>query len=296
MNESTTAPWYFDPSLVNPRAVRLVEAFKDAMARLRDEHGLTFDDLHAVTTVLEQVRDATGAPLSMVAMPLFSEVFQGGGDGYTPSDDVESPTYLPGSPLIDNPGRLPMRPDEQGIPLIASGRLLDGNGDPLAGAELTIYHTDCNGVYAGIWDDGQPRYNFRGRQVTDAEGRYEFTTITPVPYFNGPSDQVENLREAAAAIGRSIYRPAHIHYEIRHPDLVRLFRGEVYFAGDPVIPVDFIGPNMAAPSLQAQTVLHEDPDDLAAHGFERPFNTAEFDFVLKTRDSPLVAHRSVTSM
>src|SRR4051812_47224373 len=131
MDAPTTPPWHFDPALVNPRAVRLVEASKDSMARLRDEQGLTFADVHTVTTLLEQLRDATGAPLSMAAMPLFSEVFQGGGDGYTPEDDVESPTYLPGSPLIDNPGRLPMSQDEKGIPLIASGRLLDGNGEPL---------------------------------------------------------------------------------------------------------------------------------------------------------------------
>jgi len=287
MTATTPAPWEtVDPALVNPRAVRLVEAFKDALARMRDEHGLTFDDLHTVTTILAELRDATGVPLSLVAMPLFSEVFQGGGDGYTLSEDVESPTYLPGSPLIDNPGRLPMRPDEPGIPLVASGRVLDGNGHPLAGAELVIYHASNDGIYSGIWDDGQPKYNLRGRQLTDSDGRYAFTTITPVPYSNTPSEAVESVARAAAALGRSLYRPAHIHYEIHHPDLVKPYKGEVYFSGDPVIPVDFVGPKIAAPSLQADTTLHEDPEKIAAHGFDGPFNTAVFDFVLQSRTQP----------
>lgn len=292
MTSTTPAPWEtVDPALINPRAVRLVEAFKDALARLRDEHGLTFDDLNTVTTLLTQLHDATGVPLSLCAMPLFSEVFQGGGDGYTISEDVDSPTYLPGSPLIDNPGRLPMRPDEPGVPLIASGRILDGNGRPLAGAELVIYHASNDGIYSGIWDDGQPKDNLRGRQFTDAEGRYAFTTITPVPYSNTPSEAVEAVAAAAAALGRSLYRPAHIHYEIHHPELLKPYRGEVYFAGDPVIPVDFVGPKIAAPSLRADTTLHEDSEAIAANGLDGPFNTAVFDFVLKTRTSPEAAVR-----
>lgn len=65
-------------------------------------------------------------------MLLCSEIFQGGQDGYTPSEDVNSPTCLPGSQRIDNPGTLPMRPDEPGTPLVVSGRVLDGNGKPNA--------------------------------------------------------------------------------------------------------------------------------------------------------------------
>jgi catechol 1,2-dioxygenase len=149
-----------------------------------------------------------------------------------------------------------------------------------------IYHASNDGVYSGIWDDGQPKYNLRGRQFTDADGRYTFTTITPVPYSNTPSQAADAVTAAATALGRSTYRPAHIHYEIHHPDLIKPYRGEVYFAGDPVIPVDFVGSKIAAPSLQADTVLHDDPGEIAAHGFDGPYNTAVFDFVLKTRTSP----------
>ncbi|UUU19193.1 dioxygenase family protein [Streptomyces sp. DSM 40750] len=184
---TTTDPSYVDPALINPRAVRLVNAFKNALARMRDEEGPTFDALNADTDLLQKVQAATGAPLALAAMPLYSEVFQGGRDGYTPSEDVNSPTYIADSPCIDNPGTLPMRPDEPGTPLIVSGRILDGHGQPLAGAKLDIYHAANNGNYSALYDDGVPKYNLRGHLLTDADGRYTFTTITPVAYADPTS-------------------------------------------------------------------------------------------------------------
>jgi catechol 1,2-dioxygenase len=284
-------PATVDPALINPRAVRLVEAFKDAVIRMRDEHGLTFDDLDIAATLLQQVHEVTGTKLSFCVLPLFSEILRAGDAGYTPFDDVDSPTYVPGSPLIDNPGTLPMRHDEPGTPLIASGRVLDGHGRPLAGAELTIYHASADGVYSGPWDDGLPEHNLRARQLTDAEGCYAFTTITPAAYSNLQSEGLEAVVAAAAALGRSIYRPAHIHYEIHHPDLLRPFTGEIYFSVDPIISIDVLGPKFATPSLQAITTLHNDRAAIAAHGFDGPFNTAVFDFIVKTRTSPATAVR-----
>ncbi|MEH0525619.1 dioxygenase family protein [Streptomyces stelliscabiei] len=283
---TTTDPSYVDPALINARAVRLVNAFKDALARMRDEEGLTFDDLHAATDLLQKVQAATGAPLALVSMPLFSEVFQGGRDGYTPSEEVNSPTYIADSPRIDNPGILPMRPDEPGTPLVVSGRVLDGKRRPIEGAKVDIYHAANNGDYSGLYDDGVPRYNLRGHLFTDADGRYAFTTITPVAYADSHIMEVDGVTDAVAALGRSLYRPAHIHYEVHHPDLIAPWRGEVYFKGDPVIPVDFVGGTLAPPALQADTVLHEDPKDMATAGFQGPYRSMEFDFVLKTRTSP----------
>lgn len=294
MTATTTAPWAVDPARINHRAVRLVEVFKDALARMRDEDGLTLDDLKTVLGLMERFHDASGVPLIMFAQPLFGEVFLDADDGYAIGDDIDN-VKIPGAPLIHNPGTLPMRTGEPGTPLIASGRVLDGHGRPLAGAELEIYHVSNDGRYSGF-TDGLPKYNLRARQITDAEGRYAFTTIKPVPYpveLPGeiPSEVADDLAYALAALGRSRYRPAHIHYEVHHPDLIKPFIGEVYFAGDPVIPVDATGPNIAPPSMRAELVRHDDPADIAAHGFEGPYYTAVFDFILKTRISPEVAGR-----
>jgi catechol 1,2-dioxygenase len=281
MTTARAAAWAaIDEQRVNPRAVRLVAAFKQALTGMIENDGLTFEDLWVAADIIGRLQKDTGADLALAAMPLYSEVFQVREAGYTPSDEVASPTFVAGSPRIGNPGVLPMRPDEPGVPLVASGRVLDGDGSPLAGAEMTIYHASNDGVYSGVWADDLPEFNLRGRLLTDADGRYEYTTITPAPYTNTDFDYI---RDAAAALGRTIYRPSHIHYEIAHPDLVRTFRGEVYFTGDPAIAYDFVGPEIAVADLQADTVLHDDPEELAERGFDRPFNTAAFDFVLKAK-------------
>ncbi|MGW2049888.1 hypothetical protein ACWCPF_32595 [Streptomyces sp. NPDC001858] len=74
---TTTDPSCVDLALVNPRAVRLVAAFKDALARMRDEEGLTFDDLNAAAPLIQKIHTVTGVPLALAAMPLYREVFRG---------------------------------------------------------------------------------------------------------------------------------------------------------------------------------------------------------------------------
>jgi protocatechuate 3,4-dioxygenase beta subunit len=59
--------------------------------------------------------------------------------------------------------------------------------------------------------------------VTDAEGRYEFRTIMPGPYPwpNGGND----------------WRPAHIHFSLFGPSFAQRLITQMYFEGDPLIPL-----------------------------------------------------------
>ncbi|MFN0109868.1 MAG: protocatechuate 3,4-dioxygenase [Blastocatellia bacterium] len=106
--------------------------------------------------------------------------------------------------------------DEPGERLIVTGVVYGSDGKtPLANASVYVYHTDANGRYTpGPKDDNQnPR--LRGYLRTDAQGRYEYSTIKPAPYpGNGP--------------------PAHIHYHVNAPGFQeRVF--EIVFEGDPKI-------------------------------------------------------------
>jgi protocatechuate 3,4-dioxygenase beta subunit len=69
-----------------------------------------------------------------------------------------------------------------------TGRILDPQGKPVRNAFVEIWQVDNNGVYLHS-ADGRNRQvqrdaNFQGygRFLTDAEGRYYFRTIKPVPY------------------------------------------------------------------------------------------------------------------
>lgn len=109
--------------------------------------------------------------------------------------------------------------NEPGERLNVTGVVFGADGKtPLANASVYVYHTDANGRYTpGATDDNRnPR--LRGYIRTDAQGRYEYSTIKPAPYpGNGP--------------------PAHIHYHVNAPGYQeRVF--EIVFEGDPKLTAD----------------------------------------------------------
>ncbi len=106
----------------------------------------------------------------------------------TPSQS-EGPFY----PVVPIPLRSSLIRDEknlEGEVLQLDGRVLDRQGDPLAGARIEIWQCDGNGVYAHPAQDGHqhfdPGFEGFGAQLTGHQGGYRFTTLYPVPYPGRP--------------------------------------------------------------------------------------------------------------
>lgn len=105
--------------------------------------------------------------------------------------------------------------DEPGERLIVTGRTLDGR-KPVAGVSLYVFHTDSHGRYAtDITDLSAAELNPRlhGSLRTDSKGRYQFETIRPGSYDNGP---------------------AHVHYVVKAPGYKPLLLS-LQFEDDPVV-------------------------------------------------------------
>jgi len=104
--------------------------------------------------------------------------------------------------------------EEVGERLTFTGRVLDYQGRPLAGAAVLVYHADASGRYnppaAGT---RIPR--LRGVAVTNAEGQFRFWTIRPGAYPDGSE-------------------PAHIHLEVAAPAHRHRYL-TYWFEGDPLI-------------------------------------------------------------
>jgi len=86
----------------------------------------------------------------------------------------------------------------KGTPLELSGRVLGRDGKPLAGAKVELWQCDALGRYHHVGGDPAALdENFQGYGVvtTDADGRYAFRTIRPVPYGS---------------------RPPHLHFKLAH--------------------------------------------------------------------------------
>ncbi|WP_406340533.1 hypothetical protein [Streptomyces sp. NBC_01578] len=80
-----TAPTDSSPTTVSsdPRAEHAVDAFRDALIRMRDGEELTVEDLNTTADLLQMVQAPTGDALAAAAMPHFRDVFHSGRDSGT---------------------------------------------------------------------------------------------------------------------------------------------------------------------------------------------------------------------
>ncbi|GCB44518.1 hypothetical protein [Streptomyces sp. NL15-2K] len=122
-----TGPWDNDPALSDPRAAHLVEAFRDALVRMREGEELTIQDLTTATDLLQVVQATTGASLAAAVMPLFEEVFQSGRDGSAPDEESTVPAAHPVPHASATPtpcpcdGRNPEPPGGEGTAAFGAG-------------------------------------------------------------------------------------------------------------------------------------------------------------------------------
>jgi protocatechuate 3,4-dioxygenase, beta subunit len=106
----------------------------------------------------------------------------------------------------------------QGDILYLSGRVLAGNGAPVAGAVLEIWQANAAGRYAHTGDKNpaavDPNFQGYARIATDSEGRYAVKTIKPGAY----------------PVPGGWMRAPHIHFDVTGR-LTRLVTA-MYFEGD----------------------------------------------------------------
>jgi hydroxyquinol 1,2-dioxygenase len=193
----------------------------------------------------------------------------------SPSGATEStvlgPFYVPDSPL--RPHGANIAEQEAGTPARVHGRVLDLEGEPVAGAELDIWQNGDNRLYA-VQDEDAPDDHLRGRFVTDAEGAFAFRAVRPVPY---PIPDDGPVGRMLAATGRHPWRPAHIHIVVRAPGFrsltTHIFDAEsTYLDDDTVFAVK--------PSLLRRFEDRGAEDPERPEGVEEPWVSLGLDLVL----------------
>lgn len=160
------------------------------------------------------------APLLLAGPAMFSpQVASGQQPSLVPTPSQPEGPFYPKTIPADRDADLTQvagRPARaQGTVLYFSGRVLARDGRPLSGTIVELWQCDNYGRYHHAGDDGVPRDdNFQGYGVatTDAQGRYAFKTIRPVPYTG---------------------RPPHMHVRLRHANAPALTT-QLYIAGDAV--------------------------------------------------------------
>lgn len=112
--------------------------------------------------------------------------------------------------------------------VVVAGRVLDAAGRPVRSQLVEIWQANASGRYNHAWDKHpaplDPNFTGAGRCLTDDEGRYRFLTIKPGPY---PWQNHHNA-----------WRPAHIHFSVFGTNFTERLVTQMYFPGDPLLPLD----------------------------------------------------------
>ncbi len=111
--------------------------------------------------------------------------------------------------------------------IIVHGRVLDERGRGVPGALIEVWQANAGGRYRhkneGYIAPLDPNFGGCGRTITNEDGAYEFRTVKPGPYPwpNGVND----------------WRPAHIHFSLFGAGFAQRLITQMYFEGDPLIPL-----------------------------------------------------------
>jgi protocatechuate 3,4-dioxygenase, beta subunit len=112
--------------------------------------------------------------------------------------------------------------------MVVTGRLLDGEGRPVANQLIELWQANAAGRYIHQRDQHPApldnNFTGAGRVITNANGEYRFTTIKPGAY---PWRNHDNA-----------WRPAHIHFSIFGHAFTQRIVTQMYFPGDPLFPLD----------------------------------------------------------
>ncbi|MGO9454050.1 MAG: intradiol ring-cleavage dioxygenase [Candidatus Binataceae bacterium] len=122
-----------------------------------------------------------------------------------------------------------------GEKMVVQSRLLNAEGNPVAGAMIDTWQASSEGIY-DLQQANSDKMNFRSRFRSDENGRFRFRSVKPSSYpvpADGPVGKM--LRELA----RHPYRPAHIHFMIAAPGYKTLTTA-LYIAGDRYLNSDVV--------------------------------------------------------
>ncbi|NRA99440.1 MAG: hydroxyquinol 1,2-dioxygenase [Rhodobacteraceae bacterium] len=191
------------------------------------------------------------------------------------SSSVLGPFHISGAPPIEFGADL--KRHYEGEVLLAMGRVLDPDGNPIEGAEIDIWQTAPNGLYSSQ-DPEQDTYSFHGIMTTAADGRYGFTTVKPVSYEVPTDGPVGDILRAT---GRHAWRPSHLHYIIK-ADGFRPLVTEIFPDDDPYLDEDTVfGVRSDLVMKYLEHPASDFPEGYVLSGkVNEPFLIADFDLVL----------------
>jgi len=155
--------------------------------------------------------------------------------------------------------------------IVVYGRVLDEDGRAVRDSLVEVWQANAAGRYVHLIDQHDapldPNFTGAGRCMTDGEGRYRFVTVRPGEY---PWRNHYNA-----------WRPAHIHFSLFGPSIATRLVTQMFFPGDPLLPLDPIFNGAPDPDARQRLVARFSIEET------RPewALAYEFDIVLRGRSA-----------
>jgi hydroxyquinol 1,2-dioxygenase len=250
----------------NPRFREIMSAAVRHLHDFAREAKLTEAEFHQACSVIAKLGQLTTASHNEVvliagSLGLSSLVclLNNGDHGQTDTTaNLMGPFWRSNSPRTEN-GASIVRSPTPGTPIFVNAWVRNLQGQPVADAEVDVWHTSAEGFYENQ-DPEQADMNLRGKLTTDTEGHIAFRSVKPAGYPIPLSGPVGDLLSAQ---GRHNMRPAHIHFMIYKPGFKTQF-SQVYSSDDPNLDTDVqFGVTRA---LVGQYVLHDSNTEPAPSG------------------------------
>ena len=153
--------------------------------------------------------------------------------GLTPSQTV-GPFFHIGLRRLFRDDLVP--PDRAREAIVISGRVVDGDGEPVPDAVLELWQADDRGAYANVDDPGTGFFGW-GRVATDPLGNFRLRTLKP---------------GRVVATGGLSHAP-HVNVTLFSRGLLGHLFTRIYFAGDPGNAADPV--LLAVPESRRHTLI-----------------------------------------
>ena len=226
-------------ALQNERTRHLVQSLVVSLHHYAKDVQLTHEEwrnalsfLHACSDISSESRSEFSLLSDVLGVSSLVDLLAGKPEA-TPGS-VLGPFHSAGSPWLDNPAHLIGK--NEGTPVVFKGRVCDIEGKPLALASIDYWQNANNGLYWQV-DPLQPTHNLRCQLNADAEGKFEISTIRPVPYEIPTDGPV--WRDLVQAAQRSSWRAAHAHIIVSAPGYSKLVT-ELFDSEDPYLDKDAV--------------------------------------------------------
>src|SRR3984885_1981444 len=256
--------------------VSLVQHIHDFAREVRltgDEWFTAMDFIERLGKISSPTRQEVVLASDILGLSMLLDTMNENPGGSATDSALLGPFYVEGRPTANNGDDISN--GVAGTPMFVTGRVVNEQGEPIAGAHVDTWHSDGEGFYdVQQTEKLHDELAMRALLTTDDDGRFWYRSISP-RYYPVPTDGP--CGEIMRAANRSPMRPQHVHFWAHAQGYEPLIT-QVFLRDDPYIDRDAVF--AVQDSLKADSERHEPGTAPDGTSVDEPFVTLDWTLTL----------------